>query len=604
MDEQRTGPLTWGQRWHWLDGHLPPEKRQLHLPAVHCRVPDGATAADTHAALVALAARHESLRTTFSATRPMQRVGAHTVPKPAVAELGDEPLHEGVLHRVAAQLLPAGFDIEAAPPWRAVLLMRDGVPRELLLLLHHLLVDGWSCKVLTDELGALLGGAHMLPPVRWQPLDQARAEAGPRVRGDSDRALEHWRTCLDAATFNLLAPLRGEGADAGVCHRFTALLTGAARDAAALAAAHSVSPSTVLTAAFACAVLERAGAEQLFVDLVVANRFAPGAAGGVGSMALLGVLPVRVAPGAGFAAVLVETGRHAVRALRHGYCDPCQLRALELAQRARRGVHLQSTLVVNVHAYGDELPLLLAAQDREPDTVTVTDVPAPGPFDTVYVDLTPRPDGLLVDLYAGDGALSAEQTRQLLDRVRDLLGSAADAPARRLGRAASPAPGWVRVGPGWVSLPRTEALLRRCPHIATASVRCAGDELVATVVSAAAGATVEEIRDWVADRLADEPHAMAPHRYELDGPVPAGRAPRAPSDIERALLGAVAAEHRAGGLDQLRPGVSYAAAGGEFVAVPAVLDRLRRSGYAGLALDDFTSGRSLSFLAARLAPVD
>ncbi|MFD9692361.1 hypothetical protein ACFWXO_42115, partial [Kitasatospora sp. NPDC059088] len=80
----RSGPLTWVQEWHWFERTVPPARRVNPTPlADHCHVPPSASLADVHAALAALTARHEALRTTVDPLCPVQHVHrAHWAPLP------------------------------------------------------------------------------------------------------------------------------------------------------------------------------------------------------------------------------------------------------------------------------------------------------------------------------------------------------------------------------------------------------------------------------------------------------------------------------------------------------------------------------------------
>ncbi|GAA2848187.1 condensation domain-containing protein [Streptosporangium fragile] len=624
----RSGPLTWGQRWHWLEHQLPYEKRQPHQPAAYCPIPAGLTVQDAREAVEVVVARHEALRSTFSMSRPVQFVGDPGPVRVEVLELEDA-VSESSVHQVSARLAPRGFDIEEAPPWRAAVLTRDGVPQELVMILHHLLVDGWSCRLLAEELATLLeqragGQAFALPPVRWQPLDQARSERSPRVLEDSRRAVDHWRECIAESPVNLLGPFRGEGGDPSVCHRVTAFFTQAAADCARVAEKHGVSAANVIMTAFSCAVLERAGAEQLFVDLVVSNRFSADARSSIGSLALPGIVRVGAPRGASFGAVLEQTARNTLRAYRFSHCNPCDFKAVEIEQTTLRGMHLQSTLLVNYHSYGNELPQLLTSELLEPDRITVASIPAGFAFETLYVDVVPRAEGILIDLYTGDRALGPAQAEELLDRVRGLLHEAAldgDAPAVRPDAAPAPGPGWVAVDNGWVSLPATEALLARNPAVTHVTVLREERGLVAYVVPGPSGTTPQEIHRHLGDRLADDAQAMTPHWYVLcadrpddpadgrawrDRPVVAegdGRdaPPRGPATgAEEALGRAFLTLHPGARFD---PNLSFSALGGEFMKLPVMLEELRRLGYQGVSFHAFTSSCSLAHVASQLEGV-
>lgn len=62
------------------------------------------------------------------------------------------------MNRLAAlreDLATRGFDLEAAPPWRALVVLRDEATVELMLAAHHFIADGWSIAHALRELARL-----------------------------------------------------------------------------------------------------------------------------------------------------------------------------------------------------------------------------------------------------------------------------------------------------------------------------------------------------------------------------------------------------------------------------------------------------------------
>ncbi|MFE2289624.1 amino acid adenylation domain-containing protein [Streptomyces sp. NPDC059452] len=162
------------------------------------------------AALTALAARHESLRTTFE-----ERDGAllqivrapGPVPLPVV-DLTALPAAERdrELERALRSEVSAPFDLRNGPVLRG-LLVHTG-PREHLLVLtaHHIAADAWSMEVMCRELGELYtagtsGEEHSAPaPVPLQYADFA-AWQQRRLEGPvAERHLAHWAKRLAGAT--------------------------------------------------------------------------------------------------------------------------------------------------------------------------------------------------------------------------------------------------------------------------------------------------------------------------------------------------------------------------------------------------------------------
>jgi hypothetical protein len=103
-------------------------------------------------ALTEIVARHETLRTTFSAQdgRAVQMV--HVAPDipVAVEDLRCHPLGDRA-QRVVARTrdeLASPFDLIKGPLLRAVLMQLADDRHELLLLAHHIIADGLSLDVL------------------------------------------------------------------------------------------------------------------------------------------------------------------------------------------------------------------------------------------------------------------------------------------------------------------------------------------------------------------------------------------------------------------------------------------------------------------------
>ena len=179
-------PLSFAQQRLWLLDQLAPGGSEYNIPLAI--VLSGKLSVPALAAgLAALAARHETLATTFGQVQgePFQRLA----PTPQTPPPTPPALPVVDLGALAARALPeaqrwaaaAGrpFDLDRGPVWRALLLRLDG-PRHLLLLtVHHIAADGWSMDVLQRELAELYaahaaGRAAVLPelPVRYADYAQ------------------------------------------------------------------------------------------------------------------------------------------------------------------------------------------------------------------------------------------------------------------------------------------------------------------------------------------------------------------------------------------------------------------------------------------------
>ncbi len=162
----------------------------------------GALDADAlHRSLLRLAARHDSLRTTFPTVdgQGVQRVAAEPdVPLRAADLTGvPEPRRAEAAEELLAEELGRPFDLAAGPLTRALLVRLAAEDHLLLLALHHIVTDGWSVGILTRELAALYhaettGEPDGLNEPAVQYPDFAVWERRQRA-GDADAAdLAYW----------------------------------------------------------------------------------------------------------------------------------------------------------------------------------------------------------------------------------------------------------------------------------------------------------------------------------------------------------------------------------------------------------------------------
>ncbi|MFJ7903270.1 non-ribosomal peptide synthase/polyketide synthase [Streptomyces sp. NPDC096198] len=152
-----------------------------------------------------LAARHDSLRTTFATVdgQGVQRIGAdaelplHTED---LAELPEERRAEAA-ERLLTEELQRPFDLAAGPLTRALLVRSAPEDHLLLLAQHHIVTDGWSVGLLTRELAALYeaevsGEPRHLPPPGLQYPDFAVWEHERRTTGAYTEDLAYWKRHL------------------------------------------------------------------------------------------------------------------------------------------------------------------------------------------------------------------------------------------------------------------------------------------------------------------------------------------------------------------------------------------------------------------------
>jgi amino acid adenylation domain-containing protein len=210
--DQADYPLSFAQERLWFLDQLAPGSAAYNMSFAH-RLGFAADERALERALSELVSRHEALRTTFPTRdgEPVQRVGPARPVACPVHDLGHLPARRSVAEtkRIAARLAGEPFDLAEGPLLRCALVRSGLLGDVFVLVLHHIVIDGWSFEIIFRELAALYrdevtGEPWSLPPVPMQYVDytvwQRRQLAGPVL----DRLVDYWRTALDgAATLGL-----------------------------------------------------------------------------------------------------------------------------------------------------------------------------------------------------------------------------------------------------------------------------------------------------------------------------------------------------------------------------------------------------------------
>ncbi|HEX6614212.1 MAG TPA: amino acid adenylation domain-containing protein [Rhodanobacteraceae bacterium] len=147
-------------------------------------------------ALQCVIGRHEAFALSFAAEGSVQRIGAPMPPPLQFMDMvGEDAERHLAEHCKRAAQQP--FDLQRAPLIRTQLLRLAQRRHALLIVVHHLVLDGWSETVLLDELAqaynAIAGGEKpsFAPADSW--CDYVREVAQRRGGERGERQLEYWR---------------------------------------------------------------------------------------------------------------------------------------------------------------------------------------------------------------------------------------------------------------------------------------------------------------------------------------------------------------------------------------------------------------------------
>ncbi len=147
-------PLSAAQRRLWLVAQMgEAASRAYHMPLL-LRLRGAVDEAALQAALHALLARHEALRTVFpvESGEPRQHVLAAGIARLPLRALDVDATEADALEAVLAMEIAAPFDLAHELPWRAALTRAQGGERLLLIVQHHIVSDGWSLALFAQEL--------------------------------------------------------------------------------------------------------------------------------------------------------------------------------------------------------------------------------------------------------------------------------------------------------------------------------------------------------------------------------------------------------------------------------------------------------------------
>ncbi|HZD74130.1 MAG TPA: condensation domain-containing protein [Actinomycetota bacterium] len=514
--------------------------------ACELAVPEGASLRDLTDAVETLVERHESLRTTYRADKPVQVVHA---PRPVSLEqlpVSHPEAVTAVVEEAKARLTRRRFDLVHEFPLRAAVALCP-VPVSVVLAFNHIALDGVSLEILTEELTELLrrrveGTAQPLAPVTHQPLDQAAYEQSGQGRKLAAEALRYWEEQLTGM------PSRVFPAEAASTEQqlYEVVMESEGLSAAAgwLGRRHR-GATAVWLAAFSALLGISTGRDRCAVLTVSANRLTEATLRAVGCFAQPVPMTVDLSGDPSFSELVERARLAATRAYCHGQYAHAEMKALERLHAVRRGVHFALLPVfnfqldggaANARAFGPAedpgSPPAVPPREEAPRVKAI----AAGGRDLFVLSVAPGSPACRVMLNC-DAATVPYATR-FLQGLAALLVGVIDHPDLRLSQVGALSgvgppelgPDWALVDNCWVRLPAVAELLREHPGVGAAAATLEpGDRrsLVAYVAARGSVPTPADLREFALEALPARPAVIAPHRY-----VVCRQAPDSPGDLD------------------------------------------------------------------------
>ncbi len=198
-------PCSVVQRTCWFLDRLSPGTAAMNI-AVRFQLEGRIDTAKLEQAFLEIVRRHEVLRTRFVVQdgEPAAFVQPEASFHLSVVDLTDLPAGSIAAEsdRIATAEAHVGFDITTGPLLRATLLKTGSTSAMLLMTMHHIISDGWSIGVVTNELGALYEAlvydqTPALPPLEIQYGDYACWQRDWIASGQLSAELDHLKAKLD-----------------------------------------------------------------------------------------------------------------------------------------------------------------------------------------------------------------------------------------------------------------------------------------------------------------------------------------------------------------------------------------------------------------------
>lgn len=364
-------PLSFSQERMWFMHEMAPLGSAYNIPLA-IRLTGDLDLAAMGTAWQDVLARHEILRTRFVSTPDGPRAEVVPVPESPIEELrlqvpaGLTP--QAALEQRLAALAGVPFRLDQCPLLRLHLIHTGEREAVLLIVLHHIIGDQWSCAVLGRELAALYSANKTrtqasLPVLPFQYADYAESHRRWFTERRQDRELRYWTERLagcEAVSLDGDFPRPKQRGFKGAALR----LDFSREDFAALTslgARHRASLAMVLVAALQVLLARHTGKTDIAIGVPIANR------NNLASEALLGtfvntlVFRTDLQGGPSFAEALARVRTTALEAYAHQDL-PFELlvRALKLRSDPSRSVlfnvafNLINTPARDVHFQGLE----------------------------------------------------------------------------------------------------------------------------------------------------------------------------------------------------------------------------------------------------------
>ncbi|MFW9261381.1 amino acid adenylation domain-containing protein [Nostoc sp. CALU 546] len=210
--QQSPVPLSFAQQRLWLFQQLEPQSFAYNeLVTIHLEGVLNLVALNK--SINEIVSRHESLRTTFELLegQPVQVIHPTLTVALPVVNLSEQTaaLQASEVERLTNDIIQKPFDLASDPLLRGMLLQTGEQEHLLLFSIHHIVCDGWSVQVLTQELAALYAAfcAGKSSPLSELPIQYPDFSVWQHqwLQGEREKTqLAYWKQQLADASTTLI----------------------------------------------------------------------------------------------------------------------------------------------------------------------------------------------------------------------------------------------------------------------------------------------------------------------------------------------------------------------------------------------------------------
>ena len=203
-------PLTFAQESLWFIDRLEKDSSRYNVPTA-LNLTGVLDTKALQSAISELIQRHESLRTTFVGEESPSQVVAD---RQTIEMIGIDVSNQtdSEVSEQLSRLATEPFDLSAGPLIRAYLLNKGDKDHILLIVVHHIVADGWSLGILMRDLAELYAGflnqePASLPELPLQFADYAVWQRQALEETTLDAEVAYWKQQLASAPALLELPL-------------------------------------------------------------------------------------------------------------------------------------------------------------------------------------------------------------------------------------------------------------------------------------------------------------------------------------------------------------------------------------------------------------